>query len=132
MWRACTSPALAAKTSWSCLFVAGNRKATRRRRLEAQQKPEIFRNFSSTYVGESSSLLFDNQTPETLIFGQFQARIRGKDRHRGGARFSHQLRIALEISNLESRQTALRRPEQISRAAHIPIRFCNFKTGARP
>src|SRR3977135_1869104 len=131
MWQACTSPGLAAKISWGRLFVAAGRKATTRPRLEAQRKPEIFRNFSSTYVGESSPLLFDNQTPETLMFGQFQARIRGKDRHRGGARFSHQLRIAFEISNPKSRQTALRRAEQIARATHIPIRFCNFKTVAR-
>src|SRR5437660_10616241 len=91
--RACTSPAFAAIADSSPHAGGGSRKATKFPRSRAGRIAKTLRDFSSADVVKSSSLLLDNQTPETLILGWVQARIGRKRRPRGGAGRTHEVRI---------------------------------------
>src|SRR5260370_12851324 len=95
--RACTSPAFAAIADSSPHGGGDSRKATKFPRSRAGRKAKTLRDFSSADVGKGSSLLFDNQMPETLILARFQPRIGRKDRHPPRPRAPHQIRLTLAI-----------------------------------
>ena len=97
--QACISPGCAPGANSNLHAEDGNRTVTKFPRLRAGQKAKISRDFSSTNVRKSASLLFDNQISETLILSQLQPWIGHKDRHRRSARTPHQLRIALQAAN---------------------------------
>src|SRR5262245_90514 len=95
----------------------GNRTAAKFLRSAGAQKAKILRGFSSTYVRETLSLLFDNQATETLIVRQVQPRVHFEDRQGSRSGAPHQVSVAFQIANFQRRQTALRRAEQVTRAA---------------
>src|SRR5207244_8774107 len=58
---------------------------------------------------------------------RFPPRICLEDCHGSPARAPQQMRIRLQVTDLQRRQTALRRAEQIARATQFPVCFGHFE-----
>ena len=75
-------------------------------------------------------MLFDNQLAKSLIFPRFEPGIDRQDAGRDRPRLPHQVGVLDQVSQLQRRQSALRRPQQIPWPAHFPISFRDGETVA--
>ncbi len=72
-------------------------------------------------MGEDGAAVFGEQCPAAGILGEFELRVALKDEEGVIAGELHQVRVGKEVAEPQRREPALRRAEQIARAAQPQV-----------